>query len=117
MLYERVMGLLENVDVRVTGLNNTADHLAAKHVEHEKVHQRYKEQTQEKMNDMNIKILEIRQLSGFSKSKEKENVARGAPDGEEVVEKVVNLTNKWLMVAQRRKFPGEGAEQLRNNEK
>ena len=114
MLYERVMGLLENVDIRVTGLNNTADHLAAKHVEHEKVHQRYKEQTQEKMNDMNIKILEIRQLCGFSKSKE---VARGAPDGEEVVEKVVNLTNKWLQVAQRRKFPGEGAEQLKNSEK
>ena len=62
MIFKRVMGLLESVDMRVTGLNNTADHLTIKHLEHEQTHKKYKEQTQEKMNDMNYKILEISQL-------------------------------------------------------
>jgi hypothetical protein len=37
MIFKRVMGLLESMDMRVTGLNNTADHLTVKHLEHEQI--------------------------------------------------------------------------------
>ena len=100
MIFKRVMGLLESVDMRVSGLNNTADHLTIKHLEHEQTHQKYKEQTQEKMNDMNNKILEIRQLCGFSKNRDA--VLRGAPDGEEsfpTEDLVKSCGKKWMKVA------------------
>ena len=100
MIFKRVMGLLESVDMRVTGLNTTADHLTAKHLEHEKTHEKYKEQTQEKMNDMNYKILEIRQLCGFSKNRD--GVLRGTPDGEEsfpAEDLAKTCGKKWMKVA------------------
>ena len=99
MIFKRVMGLLESVDMRVTGLNNTADHLTVKHLEHEQTHQKYKEQTQEKMNDMNYKILEIRQLCGFSKNRDA--MLRGTPDGEEsfpTEDLVKSCGKKWMKV-------------------
>ena len=100
MIFKRVMGLLESVDMRVTGLNNNADHLTIKHLEHEQTHQKYKEQTQEKMNDMNYKILEIRQLCGFSKNRDA--MLRGTPDGEEsfpTEDLVKSCGKKWMKVA------------------
>ena len=100
MIFKRVMGLLESVDMRVTGLNNTADHLTIKHLEHEQTHQKYQEQTQEKMNDMNYKILEIRQLCGFSKNRDA--MLRGTPDGEEsfpTEDLVKSCGKKWMKVA------------------
>ena len=99
-IYKRVMGLLDNVSVRVNGLNNTADHLASRQLEHEKTHQKYKEETQEKMNDMNCKILEIRQLCGFSKTRDA--VLRGPPDGEESSlseEFAKSAGKKWIQLA------------------
>ena len=65
MIFKPSMGLLEDVDVRVTDLNNTANHLTIKHLEHEQTHEKYKEWL--RRNDINYKILEIRQLCGFSK--------------------------------------------------
>lgn len=100
MIFKRVMGLLESVDVRVTGLHTTVDHLTSAHMEHEKIHQEYKEMTQEKMNDMNYKILEIRQLCGFSKNRD--FALRGTPDGEENTfqeDLVKNCGKKWMQVA------------------
>ena len=79
MIFKCIMGLLESVDVRVTGLSNTANHLTIKHLEHEQTHQKYKEWL--RRNDINYKILEIRQLCGFSKNRD--TVLRGTPDGEE----------------------------------
>ena len=94
------MGILENIDGRVSALNTKVDHLSTKHLEHEQTHQKYKEETQEKMNDMNYKILEIRQLCGFVKNR---NLAlRGTPDGEEssVQEDAAkSVLNKWMKVA------------------
>ena len=115
------MGLLKNVDVRVTGLNNTTDHLANKHLEHERTHQRYKEQTTETMNDMNEKILEIRQLCGFSNRRD--SAVRGTPDGEEdgtPTEKLTKaakrknlaklLANKWMSVSKKSNIDEELVE-------
>ena len=78
-IFKRIMGLLEDVDVRVTDLNNTANHLTIKQLEHEQTHEKYKEWL--RRNYLNYKILEIRQLCGFSKNRD--TVLRGTPDGEE----------------------------------
>ena len=40
MIFKPSMGLLEDVDVRVADLNNTANHLTIKHLEHEQTHQK-----------------------------------------------------------------------------
>ena len=94
------MCLLANIDGRVSALNIKVDHLSVKHLEHEQTHEKYKEETREKMNNMNYKILEIRQLCGFVKNR---NLAlRGTPDGEEsrVQEEVTkSVINKWMKVA------------------
>ena len=100
MIFKRVMALLENVDGRVTGLNNKVDKLTSSHLEHEMTHLENKEMTQEKMNDMNYKILEIRQLCGFSRNRDV--FLRGTPDGEESVtqeEVVKNVGKKWMQFA------------------
>ena len=113
MIFKRVMGLLESVDMRVTGLNTTADHLTIKHLEHEQTHQKYKEQTQEKMKDMNNKILEIRQLCGFSKNRDA--VLRGTPDGEEsfpTEDLVKSCGKKWMQVAKGGDIAKEGTAEL-----
>ena len=81
---------------------------------------RYMEQTQEKMNDMNYKILEIRQLCGFS-SKVRDGPQRGAPDGEETINNTEDaaktIGKKWMQIAKNAKNNANTGGSATNHEK
>ena len=58
------MDILTNVDGRVTSLDNKVEALSVANFENAKVHFNKMEMTQDKMNEMNYQILEIRTLAG-----------------------------------------------------
>ena len=71
------MDILTNVDGRITSLDNKVEALTAAHFEHEKVHFKNMELTQDKMTEMDYQILEIRTLTGFSRTRD--SIVKGVP--------------------------------------
>ena len=84
------MDILTNVEGRVTSLDNKVEALTVAHFEHEKVHFNNMEMTQDKMNEMNYQILEIRTLTGFCRTRD--SIIRGVPGAKK--EDVTNMLAK-----------------------
>ena len=64
------MDILTNVEGRVNSLDVKVNALHEAHNDHEKVHFDNMELTQDKMNELNYQILEIRSLTGFCRMRD-----------------------------------------------
>ena len=89
-IFQKIMDILTNVDGRITSLDNKVEALTAAHFEHEKVHFKNMELTQDKMTEMDYQILEIRTLTGFSRTRD--SIVKGVPGAKK--EDVTNMLAK-----------------------
>ena len=72
------MDILTNVEEKVKGLDTKVAFLTKAQIEHEKFHYNNMELMQDKMIEMNYKILEIRTLTGFTRTRD--SIMQGIPE-------------------------------------